>query len=132
MPDGIITILDENDKSDIEGIISEHTSAENPHGITAGQLGAATLPIITTITLPLSSWNTDTLTQSVTVTGVLEDMTKQFINVSPAGASIITAANSVIYCSEQLEDTLVFTCLELPTEDVVYNISIQDATYIGG
>lgn len=40
MPDEIITILDENDKSDIETIISGHTSAENPHGITPADIGA--------------------------------------------------------------------------------------------
>lgn len=40
MPNEIITILDENDKRDIEYIINEHTSAENPHGITPADIGA--------------------------------------------------------------------------------------------
>lgn len=102
MPNGIITILDETDK-----------------------------PTITTVTLPSSSWNINTLTQSVTVTGVLEDITKQIINVSPVGASIIVAANSVVYCSGQAADSLIFTCSEIPTEDIIYNVSIQDATYTG-
>lgn len=40
MPDGIITILDENDKSMLENQLSSHISAENPHGITPADIGA--------------------------------------------------------------------------------------------
>lgn len=41
MADGIITILDETDKISIEEQIANHTSAtDNPHGVTAAQVGA--------------------------------------------------------------------------------------------
>lgn len=102
MTDGIITIMDERD-----------------------------VPIMTNVTLLSSSWDSIALTQNVTVVGILEDATKQIVNVSPVGSSMIAAANSVIYCSGQAEDTLIFTCLDIPTEDVVYNVSIQGAMYMG-
>lgn len=133
MANGTIIIMDENDKNAIENQISNHTSnAANPHGVTAQQIGAAILPTIATVTLSSSSWNANTLTQKISVTGVLEDASKQIINVSPVGSSMITAANSVIYCSGQETDALIFTCLEIPTADIVYNISIQDIMYTGG
>lgn len=130
MPDGIITILDEIDKKEIVGDIADHVSAENPHNISTELIGAATPPIITSISLMSSLWNKDTFTQTVSVNGVLADETKQIINVSPAGASTVDVANAMVYCSGQGANSLVFSCVEIPKNNIVFNISIQNAIYV--
>ena len=87
-------------------------------------------PSMTVVTLAAASWDSSALTQSVTVTGILADETKQLIQCTPAGASMSVAAEAGIYCSAQGANTLTFTCSEVPSENVQFCVSWQDANYV--
>ena len=97
---------------------------------TLAELGASAKPTITTVTLSASGWNSSTVTQTVTVPGILADETKQLIQVMPAPTSMTTVSDSGAYCSAQGDNSLTFTCTAVPTEDIVFNISFQDANYV--
>ena len=90
----------------------------------------ASKPKITTVTLLASGWDSTDLTQTVTVTGILADETKQLIQVMPTPASMSAITSAGVYCSAQGENSLTFTCTAVPSEDIVFNISFQDANYI--
>lgn len=94
------------------------------------------VPITTTVTLTPTGW-TDTdgdgdYTQTVSVTGVVSDTTKQSILVSPVPTktNIDNLAEYVVYCSAQGDGSLTFTSSEAqPTVNLQFNIQIND---IGG
>lgn len=85
---------------------------------------AAIKPISISVSLPVSGWSDNT--QSVTVTGVLADETKQLIQPMPAIASQIAYMSAGIYCSGQAANSLTFTCSETPTEDITLYIVITE------
>lgn len=90
----------------------------------------ATKAKITTVTLLASGWDSTTPTQTVTATGILADETKQLIQAMPAPASMSAIIDAGAYCSAQGENSLTFTCTTVPTEDIVFNVSFQDAEYV--
>ena len=85
---------------------------------------AAIKPISISVSLPVSGWSDNT--QTVTVTGVLADETKQLIQPMPAIASQIAYMSAGIYCSGQAANSLTFTCSETPTEDITLYIVITE------
>lgn len=93
-------------------------------------LGAA-IPKITKVTVPSSNWNSNTLTQTVTVNGILADDTLQLVQAVPAPSSMGVATECGTYCSDQSTNALTFTCSTIPSEDIVFNVSYQNATYVG-
>lgn len=98
-------------------------------GFTADNVvGAVSMPSpkALAITLPAASWDAAAKTQTVTVTGVLADETKQAITPAPAPASMAAAGESGVYCSGQGADSLTFTCKTVPTADLTYNVLIQE------
>lgn len=108
---------------------SEHASGGSDP-ITPDMIGAASPPTITTVTLSVSNWDSTAKTQTVTVTGILADETKQLIQVMPAPASMTAVTAAGAYCSAQGANSLTFTCSTVPTENLVFNISFQDANYV--
>lgn len=86
-------------------------------------------PTITKITLTSTGWDDATLTQTVSVNGILADTTKQVIHISPDSNSFIAAINSEVYYSSQAENSLTFVCSEIPEIDLIFNVSFQNATY---
>lgn len=92
--------------------------------------GGGSKPSITAVTLTASGWDSTALTQTVTVTDILADETKQLIQVMPTPASMTAVTAAGAYCSAQGADSLTFTCSTVPTEDIVFNISFQDANYV--
>lgn len=84
------------------------------------------LPKTLTITLPAASWDATAKTQTVTVTGVLAEETKQAITPAPAPASMAAAGEAGVYCSGQGADSLTFTCKTVPTADLTYHVLMQE------
>lgn len=74
-----------------------------------------------TITLPASGWSNNQ--QTVTATGVTAD---NAVTPSPAPASWEAAGAAGVRCTAQGADSLTFACSETPTEDLTYNVLIQE------
>lgn len=74
-----------------------------------------------TITLPASGWSNNQ--QTVTATGVTAD---NAVTPSPAPESWEAAGAAGVRCTAQGADSLTFACSETPTEDLTYNVLIQE------
>lgn len=84
--------------------------------------------VLYSTTLLSDGWggSTSPYTQSLVVSGVYADETKQEIYVSPAPSSHNEWGVASIYCSGQDENSLIFTCKYKPETDIVVNISISE------
>lgn len=83
-------------------------------------------PKSASITLPASGWSSNT--QTVTVTGVLADETKQLIQPMPAVASQNAYITAGVICSGQAANSLTFTCQTVPTENLTVYVVIQEVS----
>lgn len=66
-------------------------------------------------------------TQTVTVSGVLADATKQAIHISPSAGYGTMYGTAGIECTAQGENSLTFSCETAPENDITVNIAIQEA-----
>ena len=82
--------------------------------------------LLRTATLTAAGWSNKS--QTVTVSGVLADSTKQAINVSPAPGMGTLYGEAGIECTAQAANSLTFECTTVPTSNIAVNISIQEAT----
>lgn len=78
-------------------------------------------PKTITVTLPASGWSNNQ--QTVTATGVTAN---NAVTPSPAPASWEAAGAAGVRCMTQGGNRLTFTCSETPTEDLTYNVLIQE------
>ena len=85
---------------------------------------AAPMPKAHKVTLPSSGWSRNT--QTVTVSGVLADETKQLIQPMPAIASQSAYYGAGVLCSGQAANSLTFTCQNVPTEDLTVYVVMQE------
>ena len=83
-------------------------------------------PVSTAVTLSASGWNSSAKTQTVTVSGVLADETKQLITPAPAAASQAAYYSAGIRCTGQEADSLTFTAKTIPTADLTVYVTIQE------
>lgn len=83
-------------------------------------------PKSTTITLSASGWTGTSApyTQTMTVSGVLEDETLQLIQPVSAAASRAAYAEAGVYASAQAADSLTFSCSEKPAEDLTVYVVV--------
>ncbi len=82
-------------------------------------------PKATQVTLTAAGWNASAKTQTVTVSGVLADETKQLIMPMPAVASQNAYAAAGIACTAQAANSLTFKCQTVPAEDIVVYVAVQ-------
>lgn len=78
------------------------------------------------ITLPIASWSGNT--QTVSVSGVLADESKQLIQIVPAIASQAAYIAAGVLCTGQAENSLTFTYQTIPTEDLSVYVVIQEVS----
>lgn len=81
------------------------------------------------ITLRSSSWSSEK-TQTVLVSGVLADETKQLIQPVPSSASQSAYYDAGVICTGQSADSLTFACQTTPTEDLMVYIVIQEVSVL--
>ncbi len=83
---------------------------------------------IETIMLPVADWDSETLSQVITCTGVLEDEAKQIITTValPGNEEVCEACH--IICSAFAKDTLTFTATELPSVDVYIYVILENVS----
>ena len=87
-------------------------------------------PKATKITLTVAGWDSTAKTQSVTVTGVSADATKQEIRVMPINAAIDSAyISNGVQCVAQAANSLTFGCDKIPTEAIDVYVVMQDVNY---
>ena len=76
-----------------------------------------------TVTLTSANWDSATKAQTVNADGVT---TTNIVTVSPATkASADIWAESGVFCTEQGDGTLKFTCVDVPTADISVNVVVK-------
>lgn len=87
-------------------------------------------PHATKITLTVAGWNSAAKTQSVTVSGVSADATKQEIRVMPVDAALDSPYIAAgVQCIAQAANSLTFGCETVPTEAIEVYVVIQGVDY---
>ena len=86
-------------------------------------IGAAGKPKTLQISIPASGWDASAKTQTVTATGVTAT---NAVTPSPTPASWEAAGTAGVRCTAQAADSLTFTCSEVPTADLTYNVLVQE------
>lgn len=93
-------------------------------------IGAAATVIMRKVTLTTAGWNSSTKHQTVAVSGILADGTKQRVICSPVDESYDSVWNSCyVQCVGHGADSLTFQCDEIPTANVEVFVSIQPVNF---
>ncbi len=83
------------------------------------------------VTLTVAGWNSSAKQQTVTVSGILADGTKQKVICSPVDESYDSAWNSCyVQCVGHGADSLTFQCDEIPTVSVEVFVSTQPVSFV--
>lgn len=90
-------------------------------------IGAAPALKCVHVTLSASGWDSSKA-QTVTISGVLADETKQLITPTPAMESQTAYYNAGIRCTGQLADSLTFTAKTIPIADLIVYVTIQEVS----
>lgn len=81
-------------------------------------------PMVHGVTLLASAWSGNS--QTVSVSGILADETKQLIQPMPALASQAAYLAAGVLCTGQAADSLTFTCQTVPTGNLTVYVVITD------
>lgn len=85
----------------------------------------AAIPKSVLVTLTAAGWDSDAKTQTVTVSGVLADESKQIVFPYPSSSSIVAYNAAGILCTGRAADSLTFTAETVPTVDLTIYVAIQ-------
>lgn len=83
-------------------------------------------PKATLVTLSASGWDSSAKTQTVTVSGVLADESKQLILPCPSAASISAYTEAGILCTGQAANSLTFTAETVPSTNLSVYVTVQE------
>ena len=117
---------------DVSGQIEKHNTAENAHADKFASVNAAIgnlTPSACKVTLTASGWDSTAKTQSATVSGVLEDESKQLILPMPATASMGAYNDAGIQCTAQAAGKLTFTADTVPTVAIDVYVTITPVSF---
>lgn len=81
-------------------------------------------PVSVTVTLAANAWSNNA--QTVTVSGVLADETKQLIQPVPASASSAEYESCGVKATAQAADSLTFSCNTAPTNNLTIYVVITE------
>lgn len=124
--DGTVHVDYIDDNGDIQRLQINAKDAETISGTPLSDLTT----YMTQVTVSTLGWDSSTLTKSVIVNGISADETAQIINVVPVASSMSSAVSCGVYCTEQGENSLTFSCATIPTVDLTFNISWKNVNYI--
>lgn len=94
-------------------------------------IGASAIVTMRKVTLAVAGWDSSTKQQTVAVSGVLADGTKQRVICSPVDESYDSAWNACyVQCAGHGADSLTFQCDEIPTSAVEVYVSIQPVSFV--
>ena len=117
-----------NNKENPHGVTAEQVGAtpashkedkNNPHGVTAEQIGAQEQHLHFVVNLPVSGWTNNN--QTVACEGVTANNT---LIVASAPENYEAYSKASVYCSAQAVGSLTFTCKSVPTTDLNANVMI--------
>ena len=95
-------------------------------------IGASATVTMRKVTLTTSGWNSSTKQQTVAVSGILADTTKQCIYPAPVDTSYDSAWNSCgVLCVAQAANSLTFQCSEIPTSAIEVYVTVITLSYKG-
>lgn len=94
-------------------------------------IGASATAIMRKVTLTVAGWDSSTKQQTVAVSGILADGTKQRVICSPVDESYDSVWNACyVQCVGHAADSLTFQCDEIPTAAVEVFVSIQPVSFV--
>lgn len=102
-------------------------------GIVAATAGTdyMAVPTARKVTLTVAGWNSSTNQQTVSVSGVLADRTKQAIHLTPIDTSLESVWNTCgIQAVAQEANSLTFQCTQIPTAAVNVDVVIYPVKYV--
>lgn len=97
---------------------------------TAKTNAANAIATMTVITLSASGWNSSSMTQTATVSGILADETKQYIDVAAHRDSEEAIAEAGIKATSQGANSITFTAEEIPTVDIKIVVKWESVNYV--
>lgn len=93
-------------------------------------IGASATVTMRKVTLTTSGWNSSTKQQTVAVSGILADTTKQCIYPAPVDTSYDSAWNSCgVLCVAQAAGKLTFQCETVPTASIDVYVTITPVAF---
>ena len=93
-------------------------------------IGASATVIMRKATLTTSGWDSSTKQQTVAVSGILADTTKQCIYPAPVDTSYDSAWNSCgVLCVAQAAGKLTFQCETVPTASIDVYVTITPVAF---
>lgn len=118
----------------VQSNLTAHAGNTTVH-VTSAQKTAwnakAEKPKAVSVTLTVAGWNSSTKQQTVAVSGILADGTKQRVICSPVDESYDSAWNSCyVQCVGHGAGSLTFQCDEIPTAAVEVYVSIQPVSFV--
>lgn len=82
------------------------------------------------VTLPVASWDSSTMQQTVACTGILSDKTKQRVTCAAVDESYDSAWNTCyVQCVGRAANSLTFQCDEIPTVAVEVFVTIEPVEF---
>lgn len=116
--DGVVRELPSGLVRAIDGDVDEslNINADTLQGFQASAFARA--PKSALVTLPVAAWDSETLMQTVTVTGVLAGETSQIIDCAPTSASQSAYYDSVVVCTASTTNRLTFSASFMPENDL--------------
>lgn len=89
------------------------------------------VPTARKVTLTTAGWNSSTNQQTVSVSGVLADRTKQAIHLTPIDTSLESVWNTCgIQAVAQAANSLTFQCTKIPTAAVGVDVVFYPVKYV--
>lgn len=93
-------------------------------------IGASATVIMRKVTLTTAGWDSSTKQQTVVVSGILADTTKQCIYPAPVDTSYDSAWNSCgVLCVAQAAGKLTFQCDTVPTASIDVYVTITPVAF---
>lgn len=93
-------------------------------------IGASATVTMRKVTLTTAGWNSSTKQQTVAVSGILADTTKQCIYPAPVDTSYDSAWNSCgVLCVAQAAGKLTFQCDTVPTANIDVYVTITPVAF---
>lgn len=93
-------------------------------------IGASATVTMRKVTLTTAEWNSSTKQQTVVVSGILADTTKQCIYPAPVDTSYDSAWNSCgVLCVAQAAGKLTFQCDTVPTASIDVYVTITPVAF---
>lgn len=114
----------------IQITLTTDDSTNEGYSITSEESGYF-IPSMRKLTLSAANWSTSAKTYTATVNGILEDATKQSIEINPiAKADNDNAVKFGVYPTAQGANSITFSCDTIPTTAINFYITYQDVNYL--